>query len=384
MNRNAATLLLVSVMAIVPASAIAEEAAACWRSSFPQDSRPNWISSAVALNGGLFFVDPVKRELLAFSMGDQALRQVSLAGWPSSFTRPSPLSITAMGAQFLLKSGGPDGVLLSNDLLPQQSFKLWSEPGASLYPGWIAHRDLVLGYGSVVDGGTDLSSRLEVGRGFQLGFILANVDRKAGKLVKQTLLSKSEENDYYRIGYQYFAANIQGLYFLDLSSGSVVLKRVDEASRRAVSLKIQEGALPAKFLRPPSLSTPGRETLVDVYRAFERATAVAGLYGSGDRLYILTREQQGGRVEWRVFVLDGQHKLVGSVQLPSSAEHLTVVASDKKWYLIERGAVIDWGNQEIASILEVPKVWIDIPENSPLGATAQNRPVCERRTASKH
>jgi hypothetical protein len=372
------------VVSGVASPATAQDANACWRQALPQQAGLTWISSLVVRNRELMVVNPSSRELLSVGLDRPSIRKLHPVNDEGSLRPPAPLTLTEMEGRYLVKSSGPDGLLLGADLKPLKAVRLWNDPREALYPDWVYRAGWVLGYGAVVDGGSNLSSGLDFQRGFQLGILRARLDEKAGAFVDQRVVLPTESSDYFRIGYHYFAANDRGLFFVHpegetkLYQLNAIAGKADEiAGRSKGGEAIGINALPAPFHRAPPLREPGAVSLVDVFRKFERAAVVAGLYGYGSRLYVLTRKPVGDQVEWLIFVLDDQFKLVNTVRLPTSSPHLTIAASSESWLIVERGPVFEWGQQEVSSILEIPSAWIDSPSSSRLRVDAvEGAPKC--------
>jgi hypothetical protein len=380
MNR----IILAPLLAVlsVASPAPAQDANACWRQMLPQQAGLTWISSLVVRNRELVVVNPSSRELLSVGLDSSLVRKIHPASDGSSHRPPAPLTLTEIDGKYIVKNSGPDGLLLDIDLKPLKAVKLWNDPREALYPDWVYRAGWVLGYGAVIDGGSDLASTLDFQRGFQLGILRARFDEKAGAFVDQRVILPTESNDYFRIGYRYFAANDRGLFFVHpegvarLYQYNLATGKADEISGKSKSgAMLGVNALPAAFLKAPPLREPGSTSLVDVFHRFERATVIAGLYGYGERLYILTRRPVGDKVEWLVFVLDEQGKLVNTAKLPTSSEHVTISASGERWFVVERGPVVEWGQQEIYSILEIPSAWIDSSSRLSLDAS-EGAPKC--------
>jgi hypothetical protein len=88
----------------------------------------------------------------------------------------------------------------------------------------------------------------------------------------------------------------------------------------------------------------------------ERSKMPVGLYGWEGFLFVLTREPaQGGGTRWMIHKIDPRKDaVVGSSQIPTRANHLTVVPGPKKWAFLEKGRVQDWGRQRNDRVLFVP------------------------------
>lgn len=106
---------------------------------------------------------------------------------------------------------------------------------------------------------------------------------------------------------------------------------------------------------------------------FAAQRVVAGLYGHGAFLYVLTREPSAAQgTEWRLFQLDPERgTYLGSVRLPTNADHVSILPAEPSWYVVERsGSLEEWGQQQINQMLQIPKTWIERPQDSPLSSSA--------------
>jgi hypothetical protein len=140
----------------------------------------------------------------------------------------------------------------------------------------------------------------------------------------------------------------------------------------------QLAAFPKDFRVAPSLP-PNRGPVADPERfaALEGATFAVALFARGDRLFLLTRQPVGpDKTRWRFHVVDpGQDRILRSLALPTSANHLIVAPGARFWAILEKGPILRSGEQEIGELLLLPSRWIE-DSSSQVLSDAQALPTC--------
>lgn len=363
----------------------------CRRFFFAQP--PAWVSSLVEdpATGLLVLVDPKNQQLTL--LDPTTAREVLYPA--SSVPTGSPLrSVTAAGDRLLLKTDSPEASWL--DLagasptvagavnLGGGGGKLRSaSPGersagqvGSLYLNWAFRKGTVVGFGSINWAPDDLQSAT-ARREFQLGVIRANLDLKQPTqgLEGARFLIRSEENDYYRIGYQFFASTDDGLYFLRMFDTPVLFQVLDQEPWKREVVNV----LPRGFDALPLLRTEAKLDVGSLLAKFEKSSSIAGLYGQGHFLFVLTREFDSSQSTaiWKLHKIDPlKGKLQGSIQLPTSAEHVSILVTRTAWYVIERGSTARWGEQTIKSWLKIPSSLISDVASSPLASGRSSSLLC--------
>ena len=124
----------------------------------------------------------------------------------------------------------------------------------------------------------------------------------------------------------------------------------------------------------PALGMSGRENTVPSAAAWERATAPVGLFGRGGFLYLLARQPRADHsTRWTIFQIDpARDQMVRSMTLPTHAPHLVVVPGPREWAVIEKGHLVEAGNdfeQQVrraifirSSLIEDPTSKVDLAE----------------------
>lgn len=129
-------------------------------------------------------------------------------------------------------------------------------------------------------------------------------------------------------------------------------------------------AFPDGFRVPPALPhSSGPESDRARYQALTEARMAARLYSQGGFLYLLTRQPEGSVTGWRVHQIDPREdRLVRTVRLPTTAEHVMLVPGPKHWAVVEKGPVIASGRQEVEGWWLVATAWLEDPKSGTSGA----------------
>jgi len=342
------------------------------------ETHPKWIST-VELNpasGELLISDPKNRSLLAFDTKTNRMSEVKLE------SDIPPASITKIQGGFLVKYRD-NASILGLDKKPIMTTNLRNTKAGgptglgSLYSNWTTKGSTFLGYGSVVR--ADLTSQeYNPSRGFQLGFLRGTVTASSGQFRDVELLEPTEENSLYVFGFPLFAANDDGMFYVRMIGEEASIVRVKDNATGERALE-RLSAFPEQYSKVPKLKTEnvGPSSTAARYAEIEKSTMAVGLFGQGKFLYLLTRRPEAGATEWSLFQIDPKKpKAIGEVRLPTSAHHLSVVPGPDYWYLIERGEVKGWGDQQIDTVVRIPRVWITEPATSPLNASSPAVRAC--------
>lgn len=371
-------LALTMIMALVAAPPAEGEDLGQCESSLAIPEGVRWISTLAfdRESGALLITDPSTGVVHAIdpATGDprEAWEKRALAGEGVSMV------MSVGDDQLLVKLAGEKALILGPESSRGVPLQLWSpRPSASsgaesavegsaqqrrsglevgsLYGGWTTTAGKVLGYGSVTNPAWDATihsqTTLQLNRDFRLGILQAELDLDLGAVTRPRLLHTLEANDYYRLGYTYFAHTTDAMYYAVMNPGSApALYRLGlEAGSRPEKIE----GVPKKFLGAlPSLETAG-QTPQALFGRFQELSVVAGIYGFEGQLYVLTREPAAEGTKWLLHPIDSvSGKPVGQIQLSTNAAHLSLLAaSDGTWYIAERGEVRGWARQSFGKII---------------------------------
>jgi hypothetical protein len=345
---------------------------------------PRWIST-LELNSRaneVLVADPKGSELLAYDLKNWSAKTISIpVGLP-------PSSITKIEGGFLIKDRD-DGAILNAEgkaagALNLRQTKSGGGTGlGSLYSNWVTRGSRFVGFGSVPR--ADLAnSQYDPSRGFQLGFVTGRVSADLGQFRDVELLEATENTDLYLLGFPYFAANDDGLFFVRMTTDEpAAIMRVKEGA----TTEIEElSAFPSEFRTVPKLGpNQGPSSTAARFAQVEQKKMVVGLFGQGKFLYLLAREPDGGDgQQWLIYKISPKEsKPLGVVRLPTTANHLSVIPGADYWYVFERGVVRGWGDQDIKTVVKIPTAWIASPMTSPL-RDLRVVPCKERAVSTEH
>jgi len=211
----------------------------------------------------------------------------------------------------------------------------------SLYQ-WTLAGDELIGVGTLTGPNPSL--------GFRLGLLRAPATLDG----RVELLKKLNNEDFYLLsGYSYLASDRDEGYFL-LMDKRPAIYRISAETGEIEKLR----AFPDEYRIRPTFRTrmTGPKSAPAHYAELETFTMPAGLFAQDGLLYLLTRRPDGNsRTAWWLYQIDpGKDVILGRVQLPTAADHLTVVPGESSWCLIERGPVGPMQQQRISSMVLIP------------------------------
>jgi len=241
----------------------------------------------------------------------------------------------------------------------------------AVYPCWTVVQDTIFAYGALDSGVEDTSDPYK-SKSFKMGFFTFNAGRPElvnGKL-KGEIVQTLNKFDYYVLGSPYMATMGERVYYLEMA---------DYASLYVYSPG--EGGAPV-----PLDDFPGSDELLEefevndfdtsdeVYAAVERLSIPAGIYADADQgfLYLLRRRPDRGLTAWTMTKLlpnpyaQKIEKDLGTVNLPTTASHLTVHFSADSVLVFEKSSVRPDRSQDVDAVLVIPRTWVTEPATSPL------------------
>jgi hypothetical protein len=282
--------------------------------------RPGQVSGMVwSLDGReLAMTDVATHQLLRYRPEGSLLSAVAKPPFVQGEFKPT--QVHALPDGFLVRNSAYDWIWFDRAFKPLRSATQGLPPRFALINEAVAGNDRLAGFGTVrkEDGSWTLGV-LEVG--------LAPTP-KVLRIVRE-------------IPYSSKGGDLASLLttVTAIATGDPFALQFDEPS---FLLNLRSGqrlkAFPPGFERLPALpknagedSTAGRAQVVDA------STLPIALYGRGDFLYLLTKEQKpGGRPLWRLHRIDPKKDAVtGSVILPSSATYLELAPGPSVWAILE-------------------------------------------------
>lgn len=367
---HSALLALVAPLALLPAAAPALAASAapatagCERAAL--DRSPRWTISAAWTPDGasLLVVDAVDRELLRYSPSGR------YQGPPPGAVGPElaeffPTVVKPRPAGMLLELAGGRLVGLDRGFAPAPPIDLLRSAvgGArSLESMFLWHP---VGADELVACGDVKLRRGEQGESWSSGFFRLSMAAPGRFEELRPLGIDDPERLYCRLGFPYIAALGDVAYVLVMEEKPRLYRHAPGA--RALE-PLAADLLPPGLERPDLPATPPRSAYAGLMAEVERTPMPVGLYGWGDRLYLLSRNPEGrpgaevGATAWTLTALDPDGGRRGaSLRLPTAARHLVVAPGPERWAFLEKGAVRSLGEQDTGSVLFVPAAQVRDP-----------------------
>jgi hypothetical protein len=160
-----------------------------------------------------------------------------------------------------------------------------------------------------------------------------------------------------RLGHPYIAAVGEDGYVLLMDNDPGIYR-----SRKGKKDLEPIGSLSGILGRSPILPLFGtRRDVAQVMTKVEQSRMPTGMYGWNGFLYVVMRQPAKGGTRWSIHKInpEGKGEVVGSAQIPTRANHLTVVPGPTNWAFIEKGPVEAWGRQRVGKVLFVPSARLE-------------------------
>ncbi len=190
--------------------------------------------------------------------------------------------------------------------------------------------------------------------------------------------------DFYMLGHPSITSIGEVAYFLYMDSYPTLF-RFD--TRSAMSVTVLDG-LPGESKHLPDFRTRSRPPN-EVFMEIEEFNGVpVGLYSQDGLLYSLNRESGpvNGSTLWTLTrmrpSLDGVATL-GKMELPTSANHLSLLFGPESLVLFEKGAVEENGTQKVSEMVMISRSWYKDSANSPLYRRGGGSAECVREDHSQ-
>jgi hypothetical protein len=349
-------LLLVPVVLLHLGAAFAapdaQQVVRCPRVPFSQP--PTWTRSGAWAGNRLILADSLANKILEYQIPGGRMVGTLPKALVIDFNHAKPVQIQATGnGDFVLELSNDQLVTFSRSFRVKNKREVVSafdekaaNPGTRIESlwGWTLAGSDLLGYGDISFYGR---KRWESG---VFRFPLSNP--------QDFDIVSSGERDSSRIFYR---LDMPFLTSLEDGTGYALLMRdrlgIYRSEKGKPGLEFVT-APPKGFEASPNLPEFRRkEDLPSVMRAVEQSTMPAGLWGWEGHLYLLSRAPAPAGTRWTLTKIDprpGAARFVGSVVLPTQANHLTVVPGPRWWALVEKGPVLGFGAQSIDGAVLIP------------------------------
>jgi hypothetical protein len=326
----------------------------------PFSRKPGWtISGGWTADGSqLLVVDPLNDAVWRYSSSGASLGSLS-EPLRSTVKNLMPLKGKSHGDDFILEVN--DGFLTLDKSLRPVSMKdaLVKSVAGPLSIGGVWQWEPV---GADIVGFVDVhgdrpNSDLTDWHSAFVRFPLSNPERFN---ILQDVRLDSNERGLQRAGSPYIASIGTTAYVLSMDSQMTLFKN-EAGSNELTPLH----AFPPGPSRAPTFKPwKTKQDYVELMAAIEKISMPVGLYAqeNGKYLYILWRTPLEKGTQWTLRSIDpNKDQYTGSIELPTRADHLTVVPGPENWAFIEKGPVKAYGVQDVASVLLIPSKRLQPP-----------------------
>lgn len=311
---------------------------------------PFWVTTGSWQGDNLVVVNVVGRKLTQISRtGTASDLRTALGDYLQAF---SPLRIrdgrrTGGDRSFLIQV--ESGILIDVDrnLTPRRQLGLataglrsadGSLIDSKMLIDWVWAGDQIIGYADIQGPGEGRES-------WKNGFVRFDADQpKSFSIIRER---RFPDNARVSMTLTYpLLAGIGSVGYVALVDGQMGLWRFGPNDQELRSMQAFPVQLKGK--RAPMLPHwLKQEEFPAVMAAVERQSMPAGLWAWDNSLFLLFRTFEGGRRNWYLSKIDPRRDmLLWTVQVPGSANHLTVIPGPDEWAFLEKGPVTDWLSQE--------------------------------------
>lgn len=174
----------------------------------------------------------------------------------------------------------------------------------------------------------------------------------------------SEEARFYFVMHPYLATIGDKGYFLAMKT----TPKIYEYDGQTLRFLGMPRALQTRPSLPPK---QGALTMPALYAAFEDQVSPVALYAWQEDLWLLGRRPRAeGGTEWTLRRIDpgnanSRSRLLYTLFLPTTAEHLAIAPGDEHWSILEKSSVKALGRQDADALLRLPGEWL-LSKDSPL------------------
>lgn len=166
---------------------------------------------------------------------------------------------------------------------------------------------------------------------------------------------------FHRLGYSYVTAIGNTAYIVLMENGFSLWRY--EKGRGLEEMEVLRALYPLSEPAPALPSFRSRTDYVLLMRELEEISMPTGIYSwrGSPYLYLLSRRphpSRNGGTQWRLSQIDpnynnGQGRIVGTVEIPSRANHLFAVPGPENWAFVEKGPVLGLTEQDVQSVLTI-------------------------------
>jgi len=331
------------------------------RATFSQP--PQWAGSGALKGSDLVLADSVGRSLLRYSAASGKAKADLPGPLSESWTDLHPIRVAAQpDGGLIVQADASQFFLFDSADRYERRFDISSraQDGSvidRIYTWALTGKSLVAL--------ADIQTRRGQGESWMTSLVRFPLDATASSSGFQTLPGSDltpghapldQSRKFHRLGFSYIAGreDNEEAYIL-LMEDSFRLFRTSKEQGKLTELP---GALEPLF--PSTKPAPALPTYVRpedfplVMREVEKVAMPVGLYSWKKDLYLLSRQPQGNSTQWLLSRIDlGRGRIVGTVLIPSRANHLFAVPGAEQWVFVEKGPALGLRDQKVRSTLSL-------------------------------
>ena len=335
--------------------------------TFKLDPAPRWTFSGIlASDNTLFIADTLGNMILRYEFPQKSkpIEFRSFEHFKTPIVAPSALKLMDRG--YILQYGKSLLSLQNEDNTTIWQFDVTAgarsaEGSITSLDNWVIAGDYIFGFSDILFSDGVYKPGLFKAPLRDLGAFTAIPDL--------TFDQADPEAGFYLIGSSYLTAIGDRAFFLAMEDLPVVYEMDShEACRKPYPVHtVYKFAEPYK--RPGLLQSPDTIKVLD---ASAKSTMPIGLYSAGRFLYVIIRIVRTSAIDWEIFKIDPDQKvLISHRALPMHSKHLVVIQGSKFWGFLEKGDFDTTGgvHQKIGELWLVPTERITADGNIPICAT---------------
>lgn len=344
--RNAAALLGFFVFCASAGAADSDVVVVRNATASPIEAGPLWVSHATwdPSEQRIVIADPGSARIYLYDPSGRIERRISNPGQgPLEFTTPNyPFLV---GNRYLIATSPHRWIWFDKNLTPQSAWELDWEETEGPY-GRLSPYDVAVSNTHFYALSSEMSLKGEWSSG---GLYAVSLGSRAARKIRD--MRKDDEERAFYLDPPFNLIACGGKAWLLRMTPTVSIEEARDGGKRLHSF-------PAAFQKRPSVPIAWTADHLAARRAGLRNSSVAeGLYCADDRTLLLLahRPVQGG-VQWLVYPIDPARDVMSKpVELPTKAGEIVFVPGQKRWAILEKGAMKYPSVQPLTRIVSFPR-----------------------------
>lgn len=313
----------------------------------PLQAGPVWVSQATwdAAEERIVIADPGSGRIYVYDATGRLHRSVVKPGQgPLEFTKPNYAVL--VGNRYAIATSVYRWIWFNKDLQPQSMWELDWEVGKGRYSR------LATSEFDFTDAHLYTLGAVQSFNGEWSNKAIFAVSLKERNIQQIAQISRDpDELSYYNEPPFNLSACAGKVWFLQMSATVSIVEARDKGKRLQ--------SFPAEFRRRPAIPRlVDASSVASRHAALRNAPVAEGLFCADERLLLLLarRPRAAGGVQWLVYPIDPLQDVMGRpIELPTTAGDIVFVPGQKRWAVLEKGAMKYVGVQPLTRIVSFPR-----------------------------